>query len=541
MEKEKSERQKYIESLIEKFTNPVPQDNNKEPKYSVSKEDKKYIRRICSNNSITAEEKLDILIEHYKVSREEMSEMISILGLSLVPSQFAAAKLHTLKKKRRYIISSAQTASPVNLEFLENIKAYASFIDAEIGIIATRYRNPTSIFKEEGDVWDKSVQEYLTANRQYLHPSVLLVADLKVQATAPNPTNGVELFGDGASCIVGSPRIEMRSVPVLPTQKQKFLYSTGSVTVPSFTDSVAGGKAAAHHSYGFIVVEIEDDEVAHIRSVSANQDGEFNDLIYRVSNKKVTKESVECLVWGDSHFAQKEHSVTQAFRGLCYDLDIKMSVLHDVWDSCSINTHNLKNPIIQHQLMREGRDNLENELKQMKNELDWFEENMRETLVIASNHDDMLDRAMSQGDWRDNLKNAEIFLKMLRITLSGKAPEGIIPYTINKRFKKIKALGLNDSYEKYGVELALHGHKGPNGSKGNVNAFAKLSTKTIIGHSHSPSIRWGCYQVGVSCSLEHGYNKGLSGWAYAGVTLNKHGKRQMIIFNKDTLTYTTLY
>ena len=71
--------------------------------------------------------------------------------------------------------------------------------------------------------------------------------------------------------------------------------------------------------------------------------------------------------------------------------------------------------------------------------------------------------------------------------------------------------------------------------------FLNYQKKTIIGHSHSPAIKWGCYQVGISCSMKHGYNKGLSGWAYAGVTLNKYGKRQMIIFNKDSLTYTTLY
>lgn len=540
MKNKKSDRQQYIESLVEKFTTPILEED-KELKTSVLKEDQKYIKRICGNDSISADEKLDILTTHYKNSNEEMREMINALGISLAPSQFAAAKLHTLKNKKRYIISSAQTASPVNLSFLENIKEYANFIDAEIGIIATRYRNPTSIFREEGDVWDKSVQEYLTANRQYLHPNVLLLADLKVQATAPNPTNGIELFGDDACCIVGSPRIEMRSVPVLPVQKQKFLYSTGTVTAPSFTDSVAGGKAAEHHSYGFVIVEIESDYVAHIRNVSANEDGEFNDLIYRVANGKVEIEEVECLVWGDSHFAQKNYAVTNAFRNLCKDLGVTVSVLHDVWDSCSINVHNLKNPVVQHQLMKEGRDDLSVELSQMREELDWFEENMKETIVVASNHDDMLDRAMYQGDWRDNLKNAEIFLKMLRLTLSGKASEGIIPYTINKRFNNITALGLDDSYEKYGVELGIHGHKGPNGSRGNINSFAKLSTKTIIGHSHSPAIRWGCYQVGVSCDLQHGYNKGLSGWAYAGVTLNKHGKRQMIVFNKFTLTYTTLY
>ena len=525
--------------MFEELNQTESEETNEE---KVSKEDQKYIKRICRNNTITKAEKIQILVDHYRIGEEDVYKLLEEMGITISHSQFAAAKLNVLKPSKRYIISSAQTGSPVNEAFLENIKAYAEHIDAEIGIIATRYRNPTSIWKEEGDVWDVRVEKYLTANRQLLHESVLMLADLKVQATSPNPTNGIELFGDNASCIVGSPRIEMKSVPTLPGNTQKFLYSTGTVTIPNFTDTVAGGKAGAHHSFGFVVVEIDDkNNIAHIRSVSANEDGEFNDLIYRVSDGGVTFEAPEYLVWGDSHFAQKDEKVTNAFRKLCTDLGIRKSVLHDVWDSCSINTHNLKNPIIQHQLMKEGKDDLRKELEQMIKELKWFEKHMEQTLIVSSNHDDMLDRAMSQGDWRDNLRNAEIFVEMLALTLSGKAKDGIIPHTINSEFNKITALGLNDSYEVNGVELALHGHKGPNGAKGNINSFAKLSTKTIIGHSHSPGIRWGCYQVGVSCKLDHEYNKGLSSWAYAGVTLNKYGKRQLIVFNKDTLTYTTLY
>jgi len=503
--------------------------------------DKDTIRRICKNEEYTIQGKLDILTDHFKVELDVIKIWLESLNIVLYPTQFSAAKLHTLKKKKRYIISSAQNASPVNISFLNNIKAYAKFIDAEIGIIVSRYKNPTSIWCEGRDVWAKEVQEYLIATRQFLHNDLVVLADLKIQATCPSPTSGIELFGGHASCIVGNPKIEMRSVAVLPGQKEKFLFSTGSVTMPSFTDTVAGGKAAENHSYGFIVVEIESDEVVHTRSVSANEFGEFNDLIYRVQNGVVTKEAVECLVWGDSHFAQKEDRVTNAFRKLCYDLKIEMSVLHDVWDSQSINVHNIKNPIVQFQLMKEGKDDLRKELDQMNTELNWFNNNMKKTIVVGSNHDDMLDRAMYQTTWQEHIKNAELFVEMLSLTLSGKAKDGIIPYYINDRFNKITALGVNDSYIKNNIELALHGHKGPNGSKGSIKSFAQLSSKTIIGHSHSPSIVGGCYQVGISCSKQHGYNSGLSGWAYNGVTLNKHGKRQSITFNQFTMSYTTLY
>ena len=504
----------------------------------LSKKEKSYLRRISRSTHYSLEQKIDILTTALDLTKEELESHLVANNLEFIETEFSVAKLRVLKPSQIYIISSAQNGSPVNTAFLHNMETYAEFIGATIGIIATRYKNPTSIYQDE-DVWAAEVQPYLTALRQYLHKDLLLLADFKVQATSPNPTNGIELFGDQASLIVGAPRIEMRTVPVLPSQKQKFLYSTGTTTVPNFTDSVAGGKAEAHHSYGFVIVEIESEEVIHIRSVTADEEGNFNDLIYRVEDGNVDIEDVDTLVWGDSHFAQKDPKVTDAFRKLCKDLNISSSVLHDVWDSQSLNVHNEKDPITQFKLMQEGKDDLRKELNQMYDELDWFEQNMDSTIIVSSNHDDMLDRAMKYSDWKHNIRNAELFIEMLGISL--KAPDGIIPYYVNNKYKNIKALGLNDSYVRHGVELALHGHKGPNGSRGTIQSFSRLSQKTIIGHSHSPAIRWGCYQVGISCQMDHGYNTGLSGWAYAGVTLNKHGKRQMIVFNKDTLTYTTLY
>ena len=501
----------------------------------------KAIRKLMSNYNIKFEDKCDIIIKRHGIQDYELIELFIELGIPVSPTQFEHARFNELKRNNRYLITSAQSGSPVNQIVFNNMKAYANFLGAEIGVIATRYRNPTSNFDYDTDVWDESVLDYLTAVRQTLHKNLSLVADLKIQATSPNPTSGLDAFEGQKSIIVGSPTVEMRSIPVLLEEVQKFIYSTGSITLPNFTDSVAGGKAEDLHSFGFVVVEIENDDIVHIRNVVTDIDGSFNDLIYRVENEGIAVEGVDTLIWGDSHFAQKEDRITEAFRGMCTDLDIKRSVLHDVWDSQSINVHNLKNPIIQHQLMKENKDCLRTELDQMNEELQWFEDNMVETLVVNSNHDDMLDRAMIQSDWRANLKNAEIFVNLLGLKLSGQANDGIIQFIINSSFENITALSVDESYIRFGIELALHGHKGPNGSRGSAKAFGKLSTKNVIGHSHSPCIKWGTVQVGVSCGLQHGYNKGLSGWAYASATLNKHGARQLIILNKKTLTYTTLY
>jgi len=499
------------------------------------------MRRVLKNQSLTTQKKEQVLIKHLDVDSDTLHKWAEKLKLPMASSEFAIAKSHQLKKSKRYIISSAQNASSCNVPFLRNIEAYAKFISAEIGIIATRYKNPTSVWHKHGEFWDKEVHPYLTAKRHTLHKHLELLADLKVQATAPNPTNGIELFGDERSCIVGSPRIEMRSLPVLASEHQKFLYSTGTVTSPSFTDTVAGGKAKEHHTYGFIVVEIESDEIIHMRSVSAHSDGSFQDLTFKVADQKISRYNVDTMVLGDIHFAQKDERVTNANRKMMRDMSINTAVLHDTWDSESINVHNANNPVVQHELALSGKDDLQKEIDQLFDELSWFGQNIKRTLVVSSNHDDMLDRAMITYDWKSNMKNAKVFVELLGIKLSGDAEEGLIPFLINEYFDNVYALGREESYMLHGVQVGLHGHRGPNGARGNINAFSRLPVKTITGHSHSPAIKWGAYQVGIACSMKHGYNIGLSSWAYANCLLNDQGKRQMIVLNKDTLTYTTLF
>ncbi len=531
-----------IQADIQKTINfeaPVLEEVNEEVDIDLSKEDKKYVKKICNNPNLLEEDKIHYISRTLNVSVEEVKEVVASLGHSLFSSAFAMAKNKTLASKKRYIITSAQTASLVNVSFLENIKAYAKFIDAEIGIIATRYKNPTSIWKEEGDVWADEVMPYLTAKRQMLHPKLQMVADLKIQATSLYPLNGLDNFAKDFSCIVGSPAIAFRSVPTPKFGEKKFLMSTGSVTFPNFTDTVAGGKAEQVHSFGFVIVEIEDEEVVHFRNVYAKDDGSFTDLVFEVDHQHVSIVNVPTMVWGDLHVAKKDEEVTKAFRLMSKTLGIENHILHDVWDSCSLNVHNTKDPITQHKLMKSGNDDLQKEIDDAIEELRWFHETSENTIVVRSNHDDMLDRAMSQGDWRDNLKNAVTFVKLLYHTLNGDAPKGLFPFLI-KDLDNINALGIDESYMLHGVELGMHGHKGANGAKGSINYFSKLPIPNIVGHSHSPGIRGNCMQVGIACKDDHDYNQGDSGWAYASAIVHEMGTRQLIVLNQYTLTYTTL-
>ena len=75
------------------------------------------------------------------------------------------------RSKNRFIISWAQSETDVFKPFLKNIESYAEYIDAEILIVAGRYKNPVSLrdskslSNDEKDnkemYWDKSITKYL--------------------------------------------------------------------------------------------------------------------------------------------------------------------------------------------------------------------------------------------------------------------------------------------------------------------------------------------------------------------------------------------
>jgi hypothetical protein len=91
----------------------------------------------------------------------------------------------------------------------------------------------------------------------------------------------------------------------------------------------------------------------------------------------------------------------------------------------------------------------------------------------------------------------------------------------------VRATALDESLKVCGIELNLHGDKGANGSRGSAVQFKNLSSKSVVGHGHSPFRMDGCSAVGVQ-TLDHEYNAGLSSWGVGDVVINADGKTQHI-------------
>jgi hypothetical protein len=457
------------------------------------------------------------------------------------PEQYLKAKERVLNKDtKRFIVSWAQNNTPVHKKLLANMEAYAKFIEADMHIIAGRYKNPTSIWtskQEEDEWWHKEVLPYLDAARHNIHKYLTLMGDIKIHPTAVNPMSGMEGISGKDSCIFGAPKVQMQTIPVLEGQKPKMMLTTGSVTVDNYTDSKAGKKGEFHHTYGFVVVEIKDDEIFFVRQVTANNKGNFTDLFYHVEGGEVTKiNSMAAVILGDYHVGDQDEQVIHKTLELLDQVKPEHVVMHDIFNGHSISHHDLKDPFIQYEKEKTDKNNLKREVDGMLSELRRFEKH--NVVIVRSNHDDFVDRWLINGDWKKQPtpKNSLEYMEYSAAILRGDAKKGIIPWIIDNNFPNFKTLKREDTFVVKNWELGQHGDIGANGSRGNINQYRRVNTKMVIGHSHSPGRKDGVLQVGTSTNLRVGYNLGPSSWLQSHVLIHNDGKAQHINFINGEFT-----
>lgn len=510
---------------------------------STNEDEKKKIAEIYYDKELSWDEKMAKLCKMFGKSERRMRYWLVELGFKnkqdILPEQLIIAKDKKLEKgKKRFLISAAQSATPVHPNFLKCLEGYAKHIKAQLIIIPYRYLNPTSVFSEtqqENDWWDDKIVKYLAWNRYDLNNSITVLANLKINPTASNPLSSLESITGDHSTIIGHPRVHLKSLPVLEGSKGKVILTTGAITKKNHSETKAGALADFHHVLGACVVEIKNDETFFVRQITSN-DGNFIDLFNKVVDGKVSKvNSVEALIMGDIHVAEVDKEIVNiTLNDLCKKLKPKNGIfLHDVIDSGSISHHNLNNPFILHKKEMNGTNSLEKEVNEM---LDWLEQFKQYNLyVVRSNHCEHIDKFLSSTDWRrmSTFKNAIPYMKYSLAILNNEAKNGIVPYVINQRFPKIKCLGINDSFKVKDIELAVHGHVGISGSRGSIMQYRRLNSRIVVGHSHQPSRLDGALSVGCTCKLRLGYNNGPSSWLNSHITINEFGKMQHIIFIKD--------
>lgn len=513
----------------------------------VSESELEEVKKVYYNKSLSWDERMGILVKKYNKSERVIRRWLVKLGLKekVVEEseqwKTAQIKKHNTKKKR-FIISWAQNSTEVHKPFLKNIEVYAKHIDAEILIVPGRYRGRTAPQGEEEDhIWDKAIEPYLVAKRTVLHKYMTLLGDINIIATASDPLNGLEGLTGESSSIIGHPRSHQHIIPVLGDTEPKIMLSSGSITIKNFGDSKVAKKAEFHHTFGFVVVEIADVKTFHVRQIHATAEGNFCDLYSKVENGKISRvNKVQACVMGDIHCGSEDPKVMTSTFKLFDNLYPEKILAHDIYDGRSILHHTRNNPFVQYQNMMEGKSSLKDEIKYM---MDWLAimDKKYDLVIVRANHDTVIERWLIDFNWKLDRENMKEYIEYSNVMLNGDAPKGIIPYIINKRFPKIKTLGIDESFKIAGWELGQHGDHGSNGSRPSPNAFRKLQTKIIVAHSHQSWVKDGAMCVGTTTHLKLDYNKkGSSSWINAHAIIDCYGKAQLIQFVGKNKTYTTL-
>jgi hypothetical protein len=444
----------------------------------------------------------------------------------------------------RFVITGAQNATPVNVPFLATLKTYCQLRKATLVVVPYRYKNPTSIWADkdkDDDWWAPELAPYMMDSRMQLGDHIVVLGDIKVQPTAVRPTSGLETIAGGKSAIVAHPKLELVVVPTPHHRLPKILTTTGVVTERNYISSKAGSKGAFHHTFGAAVVELSGSGAFHLRQLNATEDGSFHDMEYAYSASGRTESQAAALVLGDTHVKFRDHSVDGATFGLCglkATLRPKHVVWHDLLDGYAANHHHkyaLITNFVKHHL---GHANIREELEEAFEYVDERTSPGDINVFPASNHHDWLSVWLERTDPRSDLENvvfwAETFKAVSATARMG--PGGatsIMPFhywakELMRTAAQARLLSADESFTICGVEVGMHGHLGPNGARGAIRGFTKIGAKSVIGHSHTPGIMDGVYQVGTSSRLKLEYNKGPSSWLHTHCVIYANGKRSLI-------------
>lgn len=486
----------------------------------------------------------DALIEKFKKAVADIREKV------VDPNDYISSVLDNNDRKTgTYIITAAQNATPVNDEFFRAIMTYAEHNDAKLLVIPYRYKNPTSVFSTESpEWWASAVKPYIVDKTVRLSKELVIIGSVKIQPTAVEPLSGFEGYTGTSSALFGHPKVQQKIVPAVSTTLPKILVTTGAVTQPNYTDSKAGFKGNFHHSYAALVVEVTETEF-HVRHVHYKADGFYDlDKFYGADGTVTTDTKIAALVTGDTHALfldkQVEAATYSNADSICNTLKPDMKIFHDLTDFYSRNHHHRGDDLTQYAKYHYDLGNVEKELQASADLLDRYNQKDTGNVIVKSNHDEAFDRWLRESEPKGDPENAKFYYYMKYNQLK------YMKYDDEGSFSTIdpfefwcsnpdseRGLGCVDntvflkrdqSLMVAGVELSFHGDRGPNGSKGSIKSFAKVAEKCIIGHSHTPGIYEGAYQVGTSSRLKLDYNTGPSGWMHTHAIVYQDGSRTLI-------------
>ena len=457
-------------------------------------------------------------------------------------------------KKATYIFTSAQNNTHVYDAGWASLMALVHRFDAELligtfsydintyGKLSTKRGHAPA---GSGDLWfDERLLPYIDASDDrniIIAPGLMWCGRSNISPTAVRPLSGFETYTGRLSGIFPHAKVAMESIASGKFEATKFNFTTGTITQQNYIAKKAGLKAEHHHVYGALLVEVDDKGQWYARQLHADDKGVIYDLDLKADGDRVTSgHRLEAIVWGDIHHAKIDPEVEHMAwgpDGMLDTLQPRFQFFHDLIDFQARRHHDIKNPHKMYELFVNGQDSVEQE---MQNAADFLSTSSRlwcKTVVVDSNHDNDFERWLRESDYKQDPQNAEYFLeaqlakyRSIRNATDFHAVEwamlrGDCPKRVRFLREDEPFIICGDSNG--GIECGMHGHLGPNGSRGSPRGFSRIGRRANTDHTHSCGILDGICTGGISGRLDQGYNRGPGSWSQTHILNYVNGKRAL--------------
>lgn len=446
--------------------------------------------------------------------------------------------------RRVYLLTAAQNNTAIHEGFWANLQAYAAHRGAEILVGGFIYRKNAQgqqgqekdhdAQEERSEDWDSRLTPYRADDRRLIGPGLTWMGQMNALPTNVDPLSGLTNYSRGDSAVYPHVKIAMRSVPTAPGTDPKFLYTTGAVTVPNYIQRKSGQVAEFHHVIGALIVEVEGDDW-FARQINATDDGAFQDLDTVVKDGRVTSgHSLFAINWGDVHHRKLTPETDATMREILDETRPQYQFYHDLIDAESANPHTKDDHLQRYSLVQKGADDVREELRDVWVFLKEHQRPGTVSVVVPSNHDDMIIRWLKSQDHKKDPRNMRFYHEASLAALDQiDAGHGVdlIKWFMEGMGQINSVVFLPPSKPTFilkGIEFGQHGHIGANGNRRpTAKSYTVLAIKINKGHEHTASIYDGVYTAG-AMELEHGYNIGYSSWSRSLIFTYPNGKRTII-------------
>jgi hypothetical protein len=452
---------------------------------------------------------------------------------------------------KRFVFTSAQNNTYLHEGFWGSLIKFCEFNNATLCVSKYTYNKAgwrkngglsqcSTSAKEEGLWYDSRIEPYVLNEATKVANGLIFCGELDILPTAKMPLSGLDNYTGPNSAIVPHAKLQMQSCATMKHEAAKFLYTTGTCTLRNYIERKAGQVATFHHVFGALYVEIDDSGDWFVRQLNADADGSFYDLDLHYSPIGVSASEPPLVTLGDIHVEKLDRDQFAGALAMLTTLKPRSIFLHDLIDFEARNHHNKKDTIwLVDQHFNRG-SSVEHGLLSGVRFLASLRQQFPDTRLysVRSNHDEAFSRWVKEGTNYPDPVNERFWHECRAVWLSyielGKKFDPFsytmrrLAVTAKLDISNVRFLLEDESHVELDIEHAMHGHLGPNGSRGSPKGFRQIGRRANTGHTHSAGILDGIYTGGVLASLDMGYNKGPSSWSCSHILTLPNGKRQII-------------